>query len=350
MVTTTRPPGRKTYSRLAAAAVRRIPTEYEILSADLHYSYPDRFELPTANPVVAWYARFREGSALQAHDWEAFSDPRRTTYRGYTELQDRKEDVVDGLLREVDESGYDERLPGDWVTFLDRWYAPLRFPAHGLQMLAAYVAQMAPASRITNCAAFQAADEMRRLQRIAYRTAQLQAHGWELDVDGHRQIWEEADEFQPLRMLIERALVTYDWGEAFVLLNLVIKPLVDRLVNEELAAALAVANGDPILSHVHFSLDEDARWHRAWSLELFRMAIADTWKNTEVIGHWVERWRPLAVEAVGALAVVTAGAPTAGEPRTIVSRIVEDAAHELDLELEPDRFKSGNDAAAKRPG
>ena len=55
---------------------------------------------------------------------------------------------------------------------------PFRFPTHGLQMLASYIAQMAPASRITNCASFQAGDELRRQQRIAYRTAQLRtSHG-----------------------------------------------------------------------------------------------------------------------------------------------------------------------------
>jgi len=37
------PPGRKTYTRLAAG--RRIPTEYELVSTELHYNYPRRFEL-----------------------------------------------------------------------------------------------------------------------------------------------------------------------------------------------------------------------------------------------------------------------------------------------------------------
>ena len=166
-----RPPGRKTYTRLAAG--RRVPLEYELVSTDLHYNHPMRFELTAANPVVAWYYRYREGSALRARDWERFSDPRRTTYRGYTQLQDSREDVIDGLLREIDDTAYDRDLDEEWVRFLDRWYSPLRFPVHGLQMLAAYVAQMAPASRITNCAAFQSADELRRVQRIAYRTVQL---------------------------------------------------------------------------------------------------------------------------------------------------------------------------------
>ena len=166
-----RPPGRKTYTRLAAG--RRVPLEYELVSTDLHYNHPMRFELTAGNPVVAWYYRYREGSALRARGWERFSDPRRTTYRVYTQLQDSREDVIDGLLREIDDTAYDRDLDQKWVRFLDRWYAPLRYPVHGLQMLAAYVAQMAPASRVTNCAAFQSADELRRVQRIAYRTVQL---------------------------------------------------------------------------------------------------------------------------------------------------------------------------------
>src|SRR6201982_316401 len=217
-----RAPGRKTYPRLARG--RRVPLEYELISTDLHYNHPMRFELPAANPVVAWYSRYREGSALQARDWERFSDPRRTTYRAYTVLQDGREDVVDGLLREVDDTGYDRNLDQEWVRFLDRWYSPLRSRVHGLQMLAAYVAQMAPASRITNCAAFQSADELRRVQRIAYRTVQLRGPLSPVAATSQRAAWEDAEAFQPLRELLERALTAYDWGEAFTMTNLVIKP------------------------------------------------------------------------------------------------------------------------------
>ena len=97
------------------------------------------------------------------------------------------------------------------MSFLDRWYSPLRYPVHGLQMLAAYLAQMAPASRITNCAAFQAADEVRRLQRIAYRTVQLNGPPFDAETARRQQAaWEDTAAFQPLRELVERALITYD--------------------------------------------------------------------------------------------------------------------------------------------
>jgi toluene monooxygenase system protein E len=322
-----RTPARRTYSRIESG--RRIPTEYEVVSSDLHYNYPLRFELDDDNPVIAWYYRHREGSRLRADNWEAFGDPRRTTYHGYTELQDRKEDVIDGLLRQIDDTSYDERISAGWLTCLDDWYAPLRFPAHALQMLAAYVAQLAPASRVTNCAAFQAADEVRRLQRIAYRTTQLAGRQSDGRAADHRSIWEEAEQFQPLRELFERALVTYDWGEAFVLTNLMIKPHFDRLVNAEIAGTLAEANGDPILRGIHFSLDEDARWHREWTAALLQIAIADTPANAEVVSEWVDRWRPLTVDAVAALASVAAQAPVPLDPAAITGRVTTACAREL---------------------
>jgi toluene monooxygenase system protein E len=328
-----RPPGRKTYTRLATG--RRIPTEYELMSTDLHYNHPRLFELSAGNPVVDWYYRNREGSALQARDWDRFADPRRTTYRIYTQLQDGREDVVDGLLREVDDTAYDTQLDDEWVRFLDRWYSPLRFPVHGLQMLAAYVAQMAPSSRITNCASFQTGDEMRRVQRIAYRTVQLAGPPFDDEAAAQqRAAWEEAAAFQPLRELIERALVAYDWGESFIVTNAVIKPRIDRLVNQDIAGTLATANGDPILTSIHFSLDEDARWHREWTAALMRHIVDDNTANAEVVSGWIEKWSPLASEALEAFADVTAEAPVPSDPSAVAARITEEVSRELGAALE----------------
>lgn len=328
-----RPPGRKTYTRLATG--RRIPTEYELTTTDLHYNHPRRFELPAGNPVVDWYYRYREGSALQARAWDQFADPRSTTYRVYTQLQDGREDVIDGLFREIDDTGYDTQLDGEWVRFLDRWYAPLRFPVHGLQMLAAYVAQMAPSSRITNCASFQTGDEMRRVQRIAYRTVQL--GGPSLDDEAaarQRSVWEHAPAFQPLRELVERALVAYDWGESFIVTNAVIKPRIDRLINQEIAGTLATANGDPVLTSIHFSLDEDARWHREWTAALIRHIVDDETADAEVVSGWIEKWSPLASEALGALAAVGAEAPVPSRPGVVAARISDEVAREWTAALQ----------------
>ena len=47
-------------------------------------------------------------------------------------------------------------------------------------------------------------------------------------------------------------------------------------------------NEDPILRNVHFSLNEDARWHREWSRYLIQCAIGDTSANVDVISSWIE--------------------------------------------------------------
>jgi hypothetical protein len=88
---------------------------------------------------------------------------------------------------------------------------------------------------------------MRRVQRLAYRTAQLADHRPGGNPGTHRRHWEEARAFQPLRELVERALIAYDWGEAPVVTNIVIKPHFDRLVDVEFAGALADMNDDPVL-------------------------------------------------------------------------------------------------------
>jgi toluene monooxygenase system protein E len=145
--------------------------------------------------------------------------------------------------------------------------------------------------------------------------------------------WEDAAAFQPLRELLERALVAYDWGEAFTVTNLVIKPRIDRLVNQEIAGTLATANGDPILTSIHFSLDEDARWHRAWTAALMRHLIEDTPANTEVVSGWIEKWDPLAGQALEAFAGVLAEAPVPLDASAVAARITNDVSRETDSML-----------------
>ena len=132
------------------------PTDYDIACSRLLY-YPGRgFEVAT--PVGEFYAK--NPGRLSCDDWEAFRDPRETTYAKYTELQKNKEIFVDGVLEGCERTDHDKRLDKKWLATLERVLAPLRFPVHGLQMIAAYIGQMAPSGRIVCAALFQSADEM----------------------------------------------------------------------------------------------------------------------------------------------------------------------------------------------
>jgi len=151
---------------------------------------------------------------------EKFRDPRETTYTKYTEIQRDKEIFVDGILEEIEASRYDAQLSPEWLHVLSHVVAPLRYPGHGLQMVAAYIGQMAPGGRIVITATLQAGDEMRRVQRIAYRVRQLQ-HFYPGFAADSKALWQTNPMWQPLRMAIEKSLICYDWADRSFALNLV---------------------------------------------------------------------------------------------------------------------------------
>jgi toluene monooxygenase system protein E len=288
--------GLKTYSHLAGA--RRMPSEYEIVTSDLLYYVGRGFEVDV--PVADWYRRHQQGSALAAPNWDDFRDPRETTYSKYTALQREKETHVDGILRSIEASDYDSRLTPEWLSNLERILSPARYLFHGLQMTAAYVGQMAPSGRVTIVAALQAADEMRRIQRFAYRMAQLRLRQPEFGARGLDE-WREQARWQPLRRLIEELLVTYDFGESLSALNLCVKPLIDELFLTRIAE-LARTSGDYLFGEICFSLAEDSAWHRAWTESLVRHLLAARAENEAVLRGWIGRWLPRAEESAEALA------------------------------------------------
>ena len=135
-------PQQKTYWHLLSQ--RRMPTEYEIVTSKLLCYTGEgftgkRFELDV--PLKDWYRRYQEESPLVCSSWEKFHDPRETTYTKYTGLQRDKEIFVDGILDEIELTGYDAPLRPAWLHTLSRVVAPFRYPGHGFQMIASYFGQ-----------------------------------------------------------------------------------------------------------------------------------------------------------------------------------------------------------------
>lgn len=293
----------KTYWHLLPQ--RRMPTEYEIVTSKLLCYTGEgftgkRFELDV--PLKDWYRRYQEESPLLCSSWEKFRDPRETTYTKYTELQRDKEIFVDGILDEVELTGYDAHLRPAWLHMLTRVVAPFRYPGHGFQMIASYIGQMAPSGRITIAAALQSADEMRRIQRIAYRIRQLQQIYPGLAADS-RHLWQTDSMWQALREVVEKLLIAYDWAESFVGLNVVLKPLVDELFMKYLSE-IALREDDYLLGQIFYSLNEDCLWHRQWTESLVRMTIEDNMRNRYTVQEWINRWYPLASRAAHTVAAL----------------------------------------------
>jgi toluene monooxygenase system protein E len=299
---------RKTYWHLLSA--RRMPTDYELVSSELRYPVA---QAAVRTPAFEFQARYP--LSLSCKRWDAFHDPRETTYTTYVAERRDQENYLERVFASHAGSAYEAELAPDWIALLAGALAPLRYPCHGMHMLSAYVAQAAPSGRITIAATFQTGDELRRVQRIAYRTKQLMiAHpGFGEDA---RARWQGDAAWQPLRETIERLLVSYEWGEAFVGLNLVTKPLFDEFTCTQFAG-LARAQRDDLLSRVLLSLRDDQRWHRAWSGALVRMLLADAPSNAERLRELIAKWQPRACQAIRALSEQLA--PLCGDPLQLVA-------------------------------
>ena len=312
----------KTWSLLGD--VRKKLTEYEVVTAKLHFHYgrqPSPFELDPNTPINAWYLEYREGSPLQTDDWEGFRDPHLLTYRVYVQRQAEREAYLDNLVDEFERHNHDASLQVDWVQVLDRLYLPARFPIHTLHMTALYMAQMAPSSFRTNAAYFQAADELRCIQWTAYRAKSLSFdHYAELASSEHtRQRWEEDAAWQPLREAVEKMLITYDWGEAFVALNLAVKPVFNEVFNVQLAE-LARANEDDLLALMLDDFALDSQRGHDWSEALVKYAVAQRPANKQLLKQWVEKWNPLAYRGIEGVVELFGQTPSPLEPQAVSAK------------------------------
>lgn len=272
---------------------KKIPTSYDIATSHLLPYATKDFAVNVS--VKSWYDRYQKGSLFQCSDWEKFADPRKTSYSSYVELQKQKELYVNKILDIIETSDYDSQLSLEWLQQLEASWPVQRFLFHGLQMVAAYIGQMAPAGRITMTAAFQAADEMRRIQRIAYRMKLLQ-HTVPTFGVASKTRWESAPQWQPLRQLIEELLVTYDWGEAFIALNIVIKPQLNKLFTLQWAEQARIW-GDYNLSHILLSFNEDEQWHQQWSQSLLDTVLQDKPEVQAVVNSWITQWQEKTLSA-----------------------------------------------------
>ena len=310
----------KTWSHLATR--RRKPSEYEIVSANLHYNdkRPDSpYELSPDMFMNTWYKKHTFGTALKHADWNAFRDPDEVVYRTYNLMQDGQETYVFGLFDQFNEREHDKALDPRWAGTLARLYTPARYLFHTLQMASSYVGQVSPASTITNCNYFQMADSLRWVSHTAYRTRELSQvftdKGFGID---ERRYWEQDPAWQGFRELMEKALTVWDWGEAIVVLSLVVKPAVEEAVLRRLGES-ARHNGDTLLGLLTDAQLIDSARHRRWTAAFVAMAL-QTPDNLALIQSWIAKWEPLADRAIEAYCAALPDVPGAAEAAKAATR------------------------------
>ncbi|MGD0608783.1 MAG: toluene hydroxylase, partial [Streptosporangiaceae bacterium] len=262
-----------------------------------------------------WLREHRDSMKLTVPDWDAFRDPDAVTYGSYVAEQDDQETYVECLLEQFDRDGYDQSLSPQALELLAAALTPGRYLAHGLQMLSAYLQQLAVSSYVGNCAAFQTADQLRRVQLTAYRTTQLRlTHEGRGFGTGERHRFQTDPNWQPIRKAIELALVEYDWDRAFVVTNLVVKPVADLLTIEQLSRQ-ATAVGAQLDALVLENLWRDSLRSQRWTSALVTFLGEADSGNRDVLQGYLDEFAPLggAMISSGASLLTIADGRTAGE-------------------------------------
>jgi toluene monooxygenase system protein E len=311
----TETPARKRRTFSAFGDVRRMPSEYEIVTHQQNWTLRQgraaTFEQNPSSAANLWFLTYRENSPLKAENWGAFRDPDAVTYKAYVTMQSDAETQLAGVLEA--HAGADPQTPDPAVlALLGQLFTPARYLYHGFQQVEAYIGYMAPSSYITNAAAYSMADFLRRVTTIAYRTRELQIASPDSGIgSSERSRWESREEWQAARKAVEYALVSYDWAEAFTALNLVLAPTLDDVLLTQLGQ-LARAAGDELTWLVTGLLAQDSQRRDRWSRALVDLAVAQRPENHAVLGKWVARWSALADAAALGLGGILETAPGGG--------------------------------------
>jgi toluene monooxygenase system protein E len=307
--------GRRLKTWTAFGNLGRRPSEYEIVTHDLNHTMrPMPLELPPDAQGNRWLREHRDAISLTVPDWNAFRDPDAVTYGSYVAMQDDQEAYVEGLLERFDRDGHDERLTEAALDYLALTVTPCRYLAHAGQMLSAYLQQLAPSSYVANCATFQTADQLRRVQLVAYRTTALRlAHPPRTFGAGERATWERHPGWQPIRAAAEHALVEYDWDRALVATQLVVKPVADLIFLEQLREELAAVA--PLDGLIVENLWRDAERSRRWTAALLRFLTDGDPANRGTLQGYLREWAPRgdAMVAAGSELLARDGGRPAGE-------------------------------------
>lgn len=292
-------PTRQTFQYLIDRFGDRPASRYEEGTIDVqpreHFHYR-----PTWAPDKELYDP--SFSALQLTDPYVFLDPRQYYYTTYVTARAAHHEAFGQTLAYLEERDLLAKLPAAWSTLLATVVVPLRHYESGAQLLSVTGARFAYGTSVEQCCTFAAFDRIGNAQMLS--RIGIAAGGGTADVvHDAKAAWLDAAHLQPLRRLVEEALVEPDWAVGVLAADLVdalVYPTMFRGLDD--AALLGGAAAWSLLAQ-HFD-----RWYadqRRWIDALLAAWVADPEHgeaNADALRSLWRRWEPDAMAAAGELA------------------------------------------------
>ncbi len=297
----------RSYNYYEAAKLRA--TMYEDVTVDVQ---PD----PERHLSQGWIYGFGNGpggypqdwTAVKSSNWHAFLDPNeeweQTIYRNNTRVVNQVQLCLSNAKRARAYDGWNS----PWMKFIERNLGAWMHAENGLALhVFTAIQRSGPTNMINTAVVVNAAHKMRFAQDLALFNLDLSETSetsGTFDGSAHKEVWQSAPEWQPIREVVERLTEVPDWCELLFATNIVFEQLVGSLFRSELVMQIAARNGDYITPTIVGTGEYDYDRDLAYTRNLFQLLARDPEhgaSNKELFGTWLTTWVPRCIHAARAL-------------------------------------------------
>lgn len=259
---------------------------------------------PTWDPEHTLYDTKR--TAIVMNDFDDLIDPRQYYYGTWTIQRSKQQESQEKNFSFVESRGLLAALDAEAAAQIRQIVLPLRHLAWGANTNNSYIAAYGFGAPMTSGASFQMMDQLGIAQYIT-RMGLILAENNPSVLDDAKALWMDDPKWQPLRKLVEDAMVMKDWFELHVLQNFLIDGVVYALVFDHFDRELTKSGGAAFGMMNEFTFEwmgESARWVDA----MIKIAGAESDANKALLESWIAKWTPRVIEAATPLAEQAFGA------------------------------------------
>lgn len=290
-------PLRQTFDHVAArigpgkAASRYQEAVHDVqMTSNFHYR-------PTWEPELELFDPRR--TAIELADFDVLVDPRQYYYGPYTIQRAKQQEVQDSNFSVIEKRDLFSRMSPPWRERVTALVVPLRHFEWGANTNNCHISAYAYGTPFNSAALMQAMDRLGVAQYVT-RLALAIEHSPAI-LDRGKALWLDDARWQPLRRLVEDAMVTRDWFELHVLQNLLLDGMIYSYAYQRFDEACG-ADGNLAFSLATEFMREFQAEAARWTDATVKVVVASSVANKARVEAWVDHWEPRVVAAVTPLA------------------------------------------------
>ena len=288
-------PVRLTFDHLEARIGKgKAATRYQEAVHDFQATHNFHYR-PTWEPGLELFDKRR--TAIELDDFDQLIDPRQYYYAPYTMQRARQQEAQDNNFKIVEKRNLLSQIPREWRAKIERLIIPLRHVEWGANTNNCYLAAYGYGAPFTSAAMMETMDHLGVAQYLT-RLA-LVLSGPPL-LDQGKAAWLNDPDWQPMRRLVEDAMVTKDWFELHVLQNLLLDGAVYPYAYVHFETALGASYGIGYTLATEFMREWVAESMR-WTEATIKVVASASAANKALLNSWIAVWEPRVREALAPL-------------------------------------------------